>query len=314
MAFLKLLEGIRNPVLDVIMQGITFLGEETVFMVIAITLFWCVSKKYGYYVLITGFFGTILSQFLKFVYRIPRPWVQDPEFTIVESARGAATGYSFPSGHTCNAVGTYGGIARFTRKNLLRWVCIALSLLIPFSRMYLGVHTLLDVGVAFGMSLVLLLVLFPILDKADEKPWIMYVLSAVMIAIAVAYLCYVNFYLSPDEFSAADLEDNYIPGVENGWKLFGALLAMPIMYTIDLKKLHFDVTAPLLGQILKVALGLVCVLAIKEGFKYAFGAIFGEGAYFIHAVRYFAIVMFAGAVWPLTFPFFRKVGKKKEEQ
>lgn len=313
MAFLKLLEGIRTPVPDAIMQGITYLGEETVFMIIAITLFWCVSKKYGYYVLITGFFGTIISQFLKFVYRIPRPWMQDPDFTIVESARGAATGYSFPSGHTCNAVGTYGGIARFTKKSWLRWVCIALSLLIPFSRMYLGVHTPLDVGVAFGISLVLLLVLFPILDKSDENPKIMYILSAVMIAVAAAYVCYVNFCLSPSEFSAEDLRDNYIPGVENGWKLFGALLAMPIMYAIDQKKLHFDVKAPLLGQILKVALGLVCVLAIKEGLKYGFNAAFGEGAYFCHALRYFAIVMFAGAVWPLTFPFFRKIGKTSDK-
>lgn len=313
MEFLKMLESIRNPVLDVIMQAITYLGEETVFMIIAITLFWCVNKKYGYYVLITGFFGTIISQFLKFVYRIPRPWVQDPEFTIVESARGAATGYSFPSGHTCNAVGTYGGVARFTKKNWVRWVCIALSLLIPFSRMYLGVHTPLDVGVAFGISLVLLLVLFPILDKTDEDPKIMYILSAVMIAIAAAYLCYVNFYLSASEFGVEDLRDNYYPGVENAWKLFGALLALPIMYTVDLKKLHFDVKAPLLGQILKVALGLVCVLAIKEGAKYAFNAICGEGAYFCHAIRYFAIVMFAGAVWPMTFPKFQKLGKKKEQ-
>ena len=123
-----------------------------------------------------------------------------------------------------------------------------------------------------------------------------------------------NFYLSPDEFDAENLRDNYIPGVENGWKLFGALLAMPIMYTIDRKKLHFDVKAPLLGQILKVALGLVCVLAIKEGAKYGLRAVFGEGAYFTHAVRYFAIVLFAGAVWPLTFPLFQKVGKKENAQ
>ena len=312
MAFLEFLASIRNPILNVIMQGITFLGQETIFMVIAITLFWCVSKKYGYYILITGFFGTSISQFLKFVFRIPRPWVQDPEFKIVESARKEATGYSFPSGHTCNAVGTYGGIARFTKKNWIRWVCIALALLIPFSRMYLGVHTLLDVGVAFGISLVLLFVLFPILDKSDENPKIMYILSAVMIAVALAYVCYVNFCLSPDEFDAENLRDNYIPGVENGWKLFGALLAMPIMFTIDRKKLHFDVKAPLLGQILKVALGLVCVLAIKEGLKAGFGAIFSEPPFFCHAARYFAVVLFAGAVWPLTFPLFQKLGKKKD--
>lgn len=31
----------------------------------------------------------------------------DPNFTIVESARAEATGYSFPSGHTQNAIGLF---------------------------------------------------------------------------------------------------------------------------------------------------------------------------------------------------------------
>lgn len=313
MAFLDFLASIRNPVLDVIMQGITFLGEETVFMVIALTLFWCVSKKHGYYILITGFFGTIISQFLKLVFRIPRPWVTDPNFKPVPSAVKGASGYAFPSGHSSNAVSTYGGIARFTEIGWLRWASIALTILICFSRMYLGVHTPLDVGAAFAISLVLLLVLFPILDKSDENPKIMYILSAVMIAVAVAYLYYVNFYLSPSEFDAESIA-NYTEGIANGWKLFGALLAMPIIYTLDLKKLHFEVKAPLPGQILKVALGLVCLLTLKEGMKYGLRAVFGEDAYFVHAVRYFAIVMFAGAVWPLTFPWFQRIGKKREEQ
>ena len=47
-----------------------------------------------------GFFGTLVNQFLKLVCRVPRPWVRDPNFTIVEAARADATGYSFPSGHT----------------------------------------------------------------------------------------------------------------------------------------------------------------------------------------------------------------------
>ena len=32
-----------------------------------------------------------------------------------------------------------------------------------------------------------------------------------------------------------------------------------------------------------------------------------------NAVRYFLVVLFAGLVWPLSFPFFAGLGKKKEE-
>ena len=111
MHFLRLLEGIRLPALDVFFGAVTYLGDELAFMVLAFALFWCVDKRTGYYAFVAGLFGTIGNQFLKIVCRIPRPWVLDPDFTIVESARAAATGYSFPSGHTQNAVSTFGAAA-----------------------------------------------------------------------------------------------------------------------------------------------------------------------------------------------------------
>ena len=113
MEFLHFLEGLRNPVFDFLFSIITLFGEETLFMAIGLTFFWCVSKSQGYYLLCTGFVGTVVNQFLKMIVRVPRPWVLDPEFTIVESAREGASGYSFPSGHTQTSVGLFGGIARF---------------------------------------------------------------------------------------------------------------------------------------------------------------------------------------------------------
>ena len=35
------------------------------FLLLALTIFWCVSKEEGYYLLFVGFFGTVLNQFLK---------------------------------------------------------------------------------------------------------------------------------------------------------------------------------------------------------------------------------------------------------
>ena len=107
MEFLYTLENIRIPVLNEFMLAITTMGEETAFLVIALVLFWCVDKYIGYYTLSVGFVGTIANQFMKLWFRIPRPWELDSNFTILEQAREGATGYSFPSGHTQSAVGTF---------------------------------------------------------------------------------------------------------------------------------------------------------------------------------------------------------------
>jgi undecaprenyl-diphosphatase len=162
MNFLHLLEGLRTPFLDTVMTLLTHLGEETLFMMVALVFFWCLDKHRGYYLLFVGFTGTVCIQILKMIFRVPRPWVLDPEFTIVESAREGATGYSFPSGHTQCATNVYGGIARSSKR---RWVQIGgviLFLIVALTRMYLGVHTPLDVGVSLllGIGLVFLSINF----------------------------------------------------------------------------------------------------------------------------------------------------------
>ena len=156
MEFLYLLENIRFPLLDKLMLLITSLGEETAFLAVAIITYWCLDKNRGYYLMTVGFIGTIFNQFLKLLCRIPRPWVKDPNFTIVEEAREAASGYSFPSGHSQSAVGTFGGLAATVSNKALRILFIVIAVLVPFSRMYLGVHTPADVLVGALTSLILI--------------------------------------------------------------------------------------------------------------------------------------------------------------
>lgn len=145
MDLLYFLEELRSPLGNALFSVITFLGDETTFILASLACFWCVDKLQGYYLMSVGLAGTTLNNFFKLVFRVPRPWVKDPAFTIVESAREAATGYSFPSGHSQASVGVFGGLARWNRCRWLRAVCIAVCVLVPFSRMYLGVHTPLDV-------------------------------------------------------------------------------------------------------------------------------------------------------------------------
>lgn len=47
MEFLRFLEGLRLPFLDVFFSVVTHLGEETVFIVVGLLFFWCVNKNRG---------------------------------------------------------------------------------------------------------------------------------------------------------------------------------------------------------------------------------------------------------------------------
>lgn len=308
MGFLRLLEAVRNPILDVFMQGITWLGDEAFFLLIALWVFWCVSKKWGYYLMSIGFVGTILNQFLKLAFRIPRPWIRDPAFTAVEGARAGAEGYSFPSGHTQSAVGTFGGIAHFTRYNWVRVVCWGLIVLVPFSRMYLGVHTPADVAVSFVIATVLVFAFKPFMDHSDRRPGLLYGLFFAMAVLAVLYVVYVECWPFPPDIDAA----NYASGCENAYTLLGAVIGLNIAHYVDDQFVRFETTAPPLAQGLKFLLGLLVILAAKEGLKFPMTALFG-GHPAAEAVRYFVVVLIAGCIWPMTFGWFADIAEKKKK-
>ena len=304
MEFLKWLQAQRTPLLDSVFSGITHLGEETFFIVVGILFFWCISKREGYFLLSTGLVGTVLNQFLKLLCRIPRPWVLDETFAIVESARAEATGYSFPSGHTQMAAGLYGGIARWHR-GWVRVIGIILALLIAFSRLYLGVHTPLDVGVGLLMAAALVLVLYPMMHKVTENERLMRILLGSMVLIAAGNLAYVTLYPFPADVDA----ENLAHGLKQAYTTLGSLTGLLIAFEIERRYIRFDTKAVWWVQIIKAVLGLVLLLAIKEGLKIPLRAILGTH-HLGDGIRYFCLTVFAGCVWPLSFQRLNKLSSK----
>ena len=304
MELLYVLEGLRTPVGDAFFSLITHLGEETLFIVAGLLVFWCIDKWEGYYLLSVGLTGTVINQFLKLWFRVPRPWVKDPNFTIVESARAEATGYSFPSGHTQSSVGVFGSAARWHRQKAVRLVCILLCVLVPLSRMYLGVHTPADVGVSVIVALALVFGLYPVIRKAADSPRTMRTLLACMVVLAAGYLAFVSLYPFPADVDVSNLSH----GTKNAYTMLGCMLGVWAVYEVDSRWTRFDTEAPLPGQICKLALGLGLLLAIKIGAKAPLQALFTND-YLADGLRYFLMVVFAGCVWPRTFPLWKKIGK-----
>lgn len=300
MEILRFFEQFRCPALDAVFSVLTCFGEETVFMILALAVFLCRDKYDGYYLLLTGFFGTLASQFLKMLCRIPRPWVRDPSFSAVESAKAGAGGYSFPSGHSQTAVGLFGGAALLSEKRPVRILLIALCLLVPISRMYLGVHTPWDVLVGALLGLLPALALRPVFQKARTHSE---VLAAVMIgatALCVLYLVFVTCFPWKEEVLSPENIDNLLHAKKNGFTLTGCIFGLDLTCFLDEKFLHFETKTTPGMAILKLLGGLLLLVVCKVGLSEPMLLLF-KGEYAARCVRYFLTVFCVTLVWPLFF-------------
>ncbi len=307
MDFLFFLENIRTSFLDTFFLTVTKLGDESVFLIVSLLFFWCVDKYQGYYLMSVGFAGSAVNQILKNIFRIPRPWVQNPDFTAVESAKERAFGYSFPSGHTQMSVGLFGGMAKQNKNIILRVVCLALCVIIPFSRLYLGVHTPLDVAVSVIVALLLIFGFYYLFNKAKANSKILYVFFPVLALVLAGTLVYVYASSLPEVMDTYSLESTQ----KTLWTLLGSAVGLFVAFLIDDKYTHFETKASFPVQILKFVLGLVVTLGTKEGLKPILKLMLGD---FVanDAIRYTLLVIVACGIWPMTFRLFEKIERKKQ--
>jgi len=300
MEFLRLLEKIRTPFLDKLFLIITALGEETVFLLIAVVVFWCVNKREGYYLLTVGLGGMVVNQIMKQSFKIERPWTKEG-FSAVPEAIGEAGGYSFPSGHTQNVAGTLGSVARWSGRRAVRIVSVIIIILVAFSRMYLGVHTPLDVGFSLIFAAFLVFAVYPLFSTEQRFHRFMPYVLAVSMLLSVGLLVFA--FLHPETASGIE---NLNSCRENAATALGCTLGIIPIYVLDRCVVRFEVGARWYSQVIKVILGVGIVLLIKEGLKAPLGFIFAN-EYVARCIRYFIVVIFVGCVWPLTFKFFSRI-------
>ena len=303
MDMLRAIAEIRNPVFDFFFETITHLGEETLFLVISIVFFWCIDKREGYFILLTGLFGTLINQAAKLAFRIPRPWVIDESFQPVGNSKIEATGYSFPSGHTQNISTTLGAITAYKPKKWKTIILTTVIALVAFSRMYLGVHTFLDVSVSLVVGLALILLLRSLFSSEERFAKAQPYLVAASVVAAFGFLAYV-LWVRGD----ANLDrENYESALKNACTLLGCTVGLVIVWFVDTEYTNFKTDGRWYAQIIKAVIGFAVILGIKSGLSAPLTALFGGNAFIARIFRYLLIVVFAGAIWPLTFKWFARL-------
>lgn len=147
---IKAIQQIHGPVLDSIMQAITFFGSEDFYLLLLPALVWSIDYQVGIRLGIILLFSSYLNTDIKDLFQQPRPFTLDPAVKLSE-----ADGYSLPSGHAQSATVVWGSLGVWVRKTWFWALAILLIVLVGFSRIYLGVHFPTDVlaGWAIGAGL-----------------------------------------------------------------------------------------------------------------------------------------------------------------
>lgn len=290
--FIKLLQKGSNNFFDYLLYFITQFGDELFFLLIVVTIYWCIDKREGFRLVNLFMVSQIVVGFVKVTVKRKRPYLADGIKGIIEETEG----YSFPSGHSNNISVVCTDVSLFSKrknKKAYRFVLITSCIIVPLvmlSRMYLGQHYLTDVlvgglvGVGVGLAGYYL---FDLLKDNEEK--LMY---AIVPCCLILFITALVFY-----FKKGDTADALV-------NIAGTYSSASIGYYIEKRFVKYDVKSDKVWRyFVRFIVGAIIVIALKEGLKMLFG-LFGGGmwaAILTEFIRYFVIGIFVTLLAPMLF-------------
>ncbi len=129
---------------------------------------WSVDRRKGEWMVMNIVTGMFIDHFMKDIIKNPRPWIGDDRITPEKRVLEHASGYSTPSGHSVDAVAGYGSLIVLLRKGWSYAVFGTLMVLILFSRMFLGVHTIWDVLLGAVVAIIVMAINWVMIGKAYD--------------------------------------------------------------------------------------------------------------------------------------------------
>jgi undecaprenyl-diphosphatase len=244
MQIIEFLQSFSNPVLDWTMRIITEFGDQYFFILLGAVLYWTVDKKFAFKLMIAYLGSAFINGGLKAMINKPRPFEVGARPILQQS-----DGSSMPSGHA-QAAGSL-AINLWNEYYYSKWIrgfMIAMVILVPLSRVYLGQHYLEDVLVGVVLGLILGSTFMFLLGVGNfDKEHIRALYPIPVLIILMAF-----FHLEP----------LFVAG--------GSYIGLATGYFIEKKYVRYKVNAPALIQVTKVVLGLVVAIGLKEGLKLVF--------------------------------------------
>ncbi len=125
-----------------IMRAFTWLGAENFYLFIMPVFLWSIHYQFGFQLGVLLLLNNSLNSLVKLGLHQPRPYWADSR---VQNLTKPELAFGPPSGHSQNAIALFGFMIAKVRRGWFRGLMVFMILMISFSRIYLGVHTIVDV-------------------------------------------------------------------------------------------------------------------------------------------------------------------------
>lgn len=260
-----------SPQFDAFFAFFTFLGDEEFYLLALPLIYWSINRAVGVRLMVVFLLSGLVNQVSKHLAGQPRPFQYDPR---VEEIVGA-DGFGLPSGHTQSAVVVWGYLASVARKKWVWAVAVALMVLTPLSRIYLGVHFPTDVlgGYVLGVAILWLWLRYG--TRLEEWFFEQETIHQLILITAVPALA----------MAIWPTEEMVTGG--------GTMVGIGAGLVLERRLVGFDVAGSLLQRTGRFLFGLVVLAGLWLGLRVAFDGL--EPAIILRLLRY-ALVGFWGAV------------------
>ena len=301
--YLLFLQGIRNATGGLFDEFFNALSKFAVDILpfLPIVVFWCVNKKWGYRFLFTNYCSDLVNGVIKLTVCAYRPWIRSDLIEPAGDSKKAATGYSFPSGHTVLATANYGTtfVAQKDKRRWLSILCAVLIFLTGFSRNFLGVHTPQDVLVGCLEAILMIWIVGKVQDKISGNEKLQDGLTVAGFIAVAAALCYVMFKPYPMDYVDGKLLVDPQVMMNDIFKACGAVTGLLIGSYIDRHYIHYEIPHGSANLPILTWVGFAILFAWKTLFAPA-TILPAFGNHWGNFIARFIMVLFGMAIWPLV--------------
>ena len=301
--YLLFLQDLRSATGDVFNEFFNALSKFAVEIMpfLPFIIFWCADKKWGYRFIATWGIGEVVNGVVKLTVCAYRPWIRSDLIEPAGDSKVAATGYSFPSGHTLAATVTYGTAAawQWKKRRWLSVLCIVLILLTGFSRNFLGVHTPQDVFVGICESIAIILIVGFVQRKLEGHEKAYDILTILGFIAVVAVLIYITQKPYPMDYADGKLIVDPVAMMKDSFKACGAFLGILIGSLIERHRIHYEIPSGSKSLPILTAIGGAIMFSWIRYFGPA-TVVQAFGGHWGNLISYAIMTMFAMCIWPLV--------------